>query len=66
MAMIESARAGDPARSREPVICPACERAALLPRHCKSICEACGYVESCEDNFVPNIANPGAQGETIA
>ncbi len=29
-----------------------------MVRHCKAICLGCGYVESCEDNFVPNQNNP--------
>ena len=43
-----------------PVPCPRCETGVLVHRHCRSICENCGYVESCEDNFVPNQANPKA------
>ena len=39
-------------------LCPMCEGGPLTARHCKLICESCGYVESCEDNFVPNFANP--------
>jgi hypothetical protein len=35
-----------------------CEAGCLVARQCKLICESCGYVESCEDNFVPNVANP--------
>jgi hypothetical protein len=31
--------------------CPQCESADLTDRHCKLICENCGYVESCEDLF---------------
>lgn len=38
--------------------CPACESAALVARHCKRLCPVCGYVESCEDNFLPNQQNP--------
>ena len=37
-------------------VCPQCEQASLVARHCKLICERCGYVESCEDNFVPSQA----------
>ncbi len=40
------------------VRCPMCESGILVARHCKSLCERCGYVESCEDNFVPNQENP--------
>ena len=40
------------------VRCPRCESAILIVRHCKALCERCGYVESCEDNFVPNQRNP--------
>jgi ribosomal protein S27AE len=39
-------------------LCPLCEAGCLVARQCKLICESCGYVESSEDNFVPNIANP--------
>ena len=38
--------------------CPQCESSTLVDRLCKRLCERCGYVESCEDNFVPNQANP--------
>lgn len=40
------------------VTCPLCARAELDRRQCKSVCQSCGYVESCEDNFIPNQANP--------
>lgn len=40
------------------ILCPQCESTFLTNRQCKSICESCGYVESCEDNFVPNQDNP--------
>ncbi|MDO8628948.1 MAG: hypothetical protein Q7R41_00500 [Phycisphaerales bacterium] len=39
-------------------LCPLCEAGCLVARQCKLICESCGYVESCEDNFVPRVANP--------
>ena len=39
-------------------LCPMCQAAILVARHCKLICERCGYVESCEDNFPPNPAPP--------
>ena len=32
-------------------LCPQCQRGQLNSRHCKAICELCGYVESCEDIF---------------
>lgn len=38
--------------------CPLCESAHLTGRHCKFLCPNCGYVESCEDNFVPNQDSP--------
>ncbi len=50
-----SARLGD---FEDPRRCPQCERPALVARHCKTICPACGYVESCEDNFLPLRAHP--------
>ena len=37
-----------------PTACPQCEQGSLVARHCKLVCERCGYVESCEDNFVPS------------
>jgi hypothetical protein len=40
------------------LVCPQCERASLVSRHCKTLCETCGYVESCEDNFLPQEENP--------
>jgi len=40
------------------LLCPQCGVAHLSTRQCKRVCEQCGYVESCEDNFVPNLANP--------
>ena len=40
------------------VTCPLCEWKVLERRQCKSVCPGCGYVESCEDNFVPNQRNP--------
>lgn len=43
--------------------CPMCETATLRRRHCKSVCEHCGYVESCEDNFVPNEDSPAKPQE---
>jgi len=45
-------------RLDEPARCPVCESLALVRRHCHTICPQCGYVESCEDNFIPNKANP--------
>jgi hypothetical protein len=40
------------------VRCPQCESGDLVIRQCRAVCDNCGYVESCEDNFVPNQANP--------
>ena len=45
---------------RDGLRCPMCEAATLIRRHCKTLCERCGYVESCEDSFVPNQAAPEA------
>lgn len=36
-----------------PVTCPLCGGGVLSRRQCKSLCDHCGYVESCEDNFLP-------------
>ncbi|KAA0220863.1 MAG: hypothetical protein EDS66_11620 [Planctomycetota bacterium] len=55
-----------------PVTCPLCGGGVLLRRQCKSLCDRCGYVESCEDNFLPQdrrsvasagdpVSVPGAQ-----
>lgn len=41
-----------------PAVCPLCEREGLMERHCKVVCEHCGYVESCEDNFAPMSTAP--------
>jgi len=41
-------RANTDARSS---VCPMCEAAGLVGRHCKLVCPNCGYVESCEDLF---------------
>ena len=38
--------------------CPMCEYLTLERRLCKSVCAQCGYVESCEDNFIPNQSHP--------
>lgn len=43
---------------RTAILCPMCQSAELVARHCKKLCELCGYVESCEDNFLPISANP--------
>lgn len=40
------------------LVCPMCGLAVLVRRHCKTLCEQCGYVESCEDNFVPMQESP--------
>lgn len=40
------------------LVCPMCESGSLVTRHCKRVCERCGYVESCEDNFLPIQENP--------
>ena len=46
------------------LLCPQCEAARLTRRHCTTICEACGYVESFEDNFVPAQAHPREHADT--
>lgn len=40
------------------LLCPQCRRETLAGRHCKLLCYACGYVESCEDNFVITAEAP--------
>jgi len=40
------------------LLCPMCETTNLIRRQCKALCPSCGYVESCEDSFVPNEASP--------
>ncbi|MCO6436967.1 MAG: hypothetical protein J5J06_07760 [Phycisphaerae bacterium] len=54
----EHAEAGPSHRAQ---LCPLCERRLLRAAHCKLVCDGCGYVESCEDNFVPNQMNPDDQ-----
>ncbi|MBI4717628.1 MAG: hypothetical protein HY763_07475 [Planctomycetes bacterium] len=44
------------------MLCPRCELAPLRNRHCKLVCEACGYVESCEDNLPMPAAGSGGMG----
>ena len=43
------------------VLCPLCETSYLTLRHCKIVCEQCGYVESCEDNFLPMQDPPASE-----
>jgi len=43
---------------KPPLMCPRCQRGTLNDRQCKRWCNACGYVESCEDNFLPLEATP--------
>ncbi len=38
-------------KSSNNMTCPQCQLGELTSRHCKVICELCGYVESCEDVF---------------
>ncbi len=40
------------------LVCPMCGLSSLTDRHCKRLCLRCGYVESCEDNFLPTQMNP--------
>jgi ribosomal protein S27AE len=40
------------------MLCPQCETGFLALRQCQLVCDRCGYVESCEDNFVPTQLNP--------
>lgn len=40
------------------MLCPRCATAYLVRQPCKTLCEQCGYVESCEDNFLPLQDNP--------
>lgn len=49
--------------TRATLLCPRCESTVLIDRQCKTICAGCGYVESCEDNFVPTQDNP--QGDVL-
>ena len=48
----------EPVLGSDELLCPQCAAGYLMYRNCKSICERCGYVESCEDNFLPTQANP--------
>lgn len=54
----QSVRSGRSASPDSGLTCPVCESARLVQRHCKTLCERCGYVESCEDNFLPTSDNP--------
>lgn len=45
------------------LLCPQCENGTLRNRPCERFCERCGYVESCEDNFLPMQMNP--KDETV-
>ncbi len=56
--IFEEPRDGIDADAKSPRLCPLCETGRLIARHCKLVCDSCGYVESCEDNFIPNFANP--------
>ncbi len=38
------------------LLCPLCQLGQLESRSCKRICELCGYVESCEDIFMPRVS----------
>ena len=40
-----------PTKGSDDLLCPRCRFGQLSSRHCKRICELCGYVESCEDLF---------------
>ena len=46
---------------RQRLLCPRCESEQLIRRHCKTLCPRCGYVESCEDNFIPTQATPASE-----
>ena len=48
----ENTDAGSSASAPGPV-CPQCEADSLVAQRCKRICRCCGYVESCEDLFLP-------------
>ncbi len=47
--------------SRGDLLCPQCETGFLIARQCKCVCETCGYVESCEDNFLPTRETPAGE-----
>ncbi len=48
-------------KSSNEMTCPQCRLGELTSRHCKAICELCGYVESCEDVFP--LVLPGSDSE---
>lgn len=62
--MSEQTANHEPQTPPSEMLCPRCGRAELVARHCKSICEQCGYVESCEDNFPVNRTDPAPEAET--
>lgn len=43
---------------KEGGLCPICQAVPLRACHCKLICDGCGYVESCEDNFISTEEQP--------
>lgn len=47
----DTAEASTKSPAVAPSRCPRCGAAVLARRHCKLLCESCGYVESCEDLF---------------
>ena len=46
-------------------LCPQCQLGRLESRHCKRICVACGYVESCEDVFPPRPAGSDSEQQRV-
>lgn len=46
------------------LMCPRCQRGTLSDLQCKRWCGICGYVESCEDNFLPLEATPRGEYTT--
>jgi len=56
----------DVSRDSKKILCPQCESTHLIHRLCKSLCPTCGYVESCEDNFIPIQDNPVEVEKTAA
>ena len=51
------------AKGSDDLLCPQCQLGQLNFRHCKRICELCGYIESCEDLFPRMSAGSDSEQE---
>ena len=53
------------AKGSHDLLCPQCQLGQLSSRHCKRICELCGYIESCEDVFPRMPAGSDAEQQRV-